>query len=210
MALTRKYLSAMGIEDDKAEMIINAHLEVVNPIKQERDELRDKAAQLDDVQKQLDKAGEKLKEFENSDSTDSWKVKHDAIVAEKKQLMKEFEDYKSEVASKELTAKKKEAYRTLLKEAGVSDKRLDSVLKVSDFNAIEFLEDGSVKDADKLSETIKGEWQDFIGQVGRRGADVATPQGTAGNGNLGNPDGGKPLSRGAMLAQKYKAEHYGS
>ena len=39
MALTRKFLKAMGIEDEKAEEIISAHVETVNGLKGERDAL---------------------------------------------------------------------------------------------------------------------------------------------------------------------------
>ena len=37
MPLTRKMLSAMGIDEDKQDEIINAHVEVVNALKEERD-----------------------------------------------------------------------------------------------------------------------------------------------------------------------------
>ena len=37
MALTRKFLSAMGIEQDKVDEIINAHVEVTDALKEERD-----------------------------------------------------------------------------------------------------------------------------------------------------------------------------
>ena len=41
MALTRKFLKAMGIEDEKAEEIISAHVETVNGLKGERDALQE-------------------------------------------------------------------------------------------------------------------------------------------------------------------------
>ena len=40
MAITHKFLKALGIEEDKAEEILTAHLETVNAIKAERDELK--------------------------------------------------------------------------------------------------------------------------------------------------------------------------
>ena len=48
MALTRKFLKAMGIEDEKAEEIISAHVETVNGLKGERDDLQE---QLEDEKK---------------------------------------------------------------------------------------------------------------------------------------------------------------
>ena len=111
MALTRKFLSAMGIGEDQAEQIITAHLETVNPLKQERDDYKIKAEQFDSVQKDLDATKQKLQEFEASDNKDSWKVKYDAAVEDKKKIQKDFDDYKADVAAKELSAKKKTAYR---------------------------------------------------------------------------------------------------
>lgn len=210
MALTRKFLSAMGIEDDKAEQIINAHLETVNPLKQERDDYKEKTENAASIQKELDAAKAKLKEYEESGEKDSWKVKYDSVVAEKKKVQKDFDDYKADVAAKELTAKKKEAYRALLKETGVSDKRLDAVLKVTDLSGIELDEEGKIKDSDKKVESIKSEWADFIGQVGQTGVQTPTPQGTNGSGNAANPNVGRPISRAAQLAQNYRNTHYGT
>ena len=116
MSLTRKFLSAMGIGDDQAEQIITAHLETVNPLKQERDDYKIKADQLDSVQKDLDATKQKLQEFEESGNKDSWKVKYDAAVEDKKKIQKDFEAYKADIVAKELSTKKKDAYREMLKE----------------------------------------------------------------------------------------------
>ena len=43
MAFTRKFLSAMGIEADKVDEIINAHIEVVDGLKEERDNFKKNA-----------------------------------------------------------------------------------------------------------------------------------------------------------------------
>ena len=57
---------------------------------------------------------------------------------------------------------KEAAYREILKAAGVSEKRIDSVIRVSDIDGIELGEDGKVKDAEKLTNSVKSEWADFI------------------------------------------------
>lgn len=46
MALTRKLLRSMGIEDEKIDQIIDAHTETVNALKDERDGLKDAADRL--------------------------------------------------------------------------------------------------------------------------------------------------------------------
>ena len=54
MALTRKFLSAMGIEDEKVDEIIGAHTETVNALKEQRDSYKADAEKLPAVQKELD------------------------------------------------------------------------------------------------------------------------------------------------------------
>ena len=169
MALTRKFLVAMGIEEAKIDEIINAHTEVTNSLKQERDGYKEKAEQFDSIQKELDKANEKLKKF---DEDDSWQDKYNQAVADKKKVEKDFADYKQEIVEKETTSKKKDAYKQLLKDIGISEKRIDSVLKVSDISNIELDDEGKIKDSKTLTENIKNEWSDFIVEAGERGASV--------------------------------------
>lgn len=56
MALTRKFLSGMGIEDKQIESIIEAHSDTVTALKNERDGYREKADLVPDLQKQLEEA----------------------------------------------------------------------------------------------------------------------------------------------------------
>ena len=170
MALTRKFLSALGIEEEKAEQIISAHLETVDPLKAERDKYKEDAEKLSSTQKEL----EDLKKSVDSGKEDSYKVKYEA-------LKEDFEEYKKGIESKELTAKKESAYRQLLKDVGISEKRINSILKVSDINSIEFDEDGKVKGEDKLKEEIRTEWNDFIQTSKTEGASVANPPANAGS-----------------------------
>ena len=54
MALTRKMLSAMGIDDEKQDEIINAHIEVVNALKEERDNYKSDSKKAESLQKKHD------------------------------------------------------------------------------------------------------------------------------------------------------------
>ena len=45
-------MKALGIDEEKIEEIINAHVETLQPIKDERDELKTKADALDAVTKE--------------------------------------------------------------------------------------------------------------------------------------------------------------
>ena len=58
MALTRKFLKAMGIEEEKIEEIISAHSETVTGLKEEAEKYKADAEKLPSVQAALDKANE--------------------------------------------------------------------------------------------------------------------------------------------------------
>lgn len=162
--LSRKFLSTLGIEDDKADAILETHSEVLNEVKAERDKYKEEADKLPGVQKQLNE----LQEVVKGNEKDPFKVKYEA-------LKEEFDKYKADIDTKALQAKKEGAYRDLLKAAGVNEKRIEAVLKVSDVDSIEFDDEGAVKGADKLTEAIKTEWADFITTTGVKGAQTANP-----------------------------------
>ena len=164
MALTRTILEAMGIEEKKIDEIISAHAETMSALKQQRDSYKAQADELAEVQRKLDEANETIK----ANDSDAWKVKYDAI-------KEEYENYKSDISAKETTRAKQAAYREVLKAAGVSEKRIDSIIRVSDIDSVELDESGKIKEADKLTESIKNEWADFIVSTNTQGANTATP-----------------------------------
>ena len=90
-------------------------------------------------------------------------------------LKKEYDDYKADVTAKNTRTEKENAYRELLKSVGVSEKRLNTIIKVSDIDSLELDKDGKIKDADKHTETVKTEWADFIETTTTKGANTATP-----------------------------------
>ena len=85
MALTRKMLKAMGIEEEKIDEIIDAHTETVNALKDQAKQDRDAAARLEAVQRELDD----LKAQGDGGYKDKYEKEHAA-----------FEDYKSQTAQK--------------------------------------------------------------------------------------------------------------
>ena len=165
MALTRKMLKAMSIEDEKIEQIIEAHTETVTGLKDEISGLKADAEKLEGVQKELDALKANV---EKDADKNPWKVKYDA-------LKEEFESYKAEETAKATKAQKEEAYKAILKECGVADKRIAAVTRVADIDSIELDKDGKIKDVDKLKESIKEEWADFIPTEQTKGAETSTP-----------------------------------
>lgn len=159
MALTRKMLKAMGIEDEKIDQIIEEHTESTDALKQQRDEYKAKAEA-----KATASTEPKPKDPEPSDG---YKAKYDT---EKKA----FEDYKANIAAEKAEADKRAKYRELIVKAGVDSKRVDSVLKVSDLSEIK-VKDGAIEGADDLVKSIKEDWADFIPTTQKVGANAPNP-----------------------------------
>ena len=169
MALTRKMLKAMELDEDKVSQIIDAHQSTIDEIAQERDaykadaeKYKAEAERLSTVEKDLIKAQAK---HEDADKT-SEKLKN---------LQEEFNTYKADVDAKASQAQKEKAYRALLAEAGISEKRFESIIKVSDLSGIEFDKDGKIKDSKSIVDGIKSEWADFIVTEGTQGVKTPTP-----------------------------------
>ena len=108
----------------------------------------------------------------------------------------DFNDYKARIARESDEAKVRAAYRQLLTDCKVSEKRLDAILRVTDFSGMKLDKDGKLEDADKLRETVKTDWAEFVTETHERGAKVETP-----------PEGGKPVrTREEILAIKDTSE----
>lgn len=198
-SLTRRFLEALGIEEKVQDQIIERHNEVLSDIKAERDKYKEDAEGKDEIQKQLDELKKKQSE-KDGEPSELEKVKKD--LADK---TAEYEKYKADIEAKETKAKKETAFRKLLKDAGISEKRIDIVVKASpnEIESIAFDKEGNIKDSDKLTASVKETWADFVVTKQQGGAQVQNPP--AGNG--GNPS--KP-SRAAELFKQHAENMYGT
>lgn len=148
MALTRKFLKGMGIEDEKVESIIEAHSETVEGLTKERDTLRAQAEKVPDLQKQLEDA--KAAAGDPNEWEQKYNAEHQAL-----------EDFKAQVAAEKADAEKAQAYRGMLAKAGIDPKLLDDIMAVTNLADVE-MEDGQLKDAGKLEEAAKEKWANFM------------------------------------------------
>lgn len=192
MALSRKMLQAMDIPAEKIDEIINAHSETVNAIKAERDDLKLKADKLDSVEKSLKDTQAELEKIKAGD----WEAKYNTVKSE-------YDSFKADTETKAIKSAKETAYKQLLLDTGISEKRVASILKVTNMDNVELDGDGKIKDAEKFAESIKSEWADFITTPGQKGADVSTPP-------TGEDKGTKQPSVAKQLAEAFQKEHYGA
>lgn len=164
MSITRSKLKAMGLTEEQVETIIEDHLETVNPLKEKGKKADELEQKLTDVQKELDDL--------KANTGDDYKSRYEKEHAD-------FDEYKKTVANEKATAEKRSLYRELLRECGVDAKRLDTILRVTDFTKIN-VKDGKLDNAEELTKGIKTDWADFIGKTETRGAEVTNPPGSAG------------------------------
>lgn len=155
-------LSAAGMPiealDGVAEEIAKRHMADIESIKEERDQYKASHEELPKVKDELAKLSD----------GDSFKAKYEA--------MKEKHDaYVAEIANKETMSKKQAAYKALLAECKISDKRHDAIAKLADLNAIELDEHGNIKDADKIKAALTTEWAEFVETTTTKTPTVPTP-----------------------------------
>lgn len=163
MALTRKFLTALGIEADKADEIINVHQETLADVKAERDRYKADAEKLPGVQAEFEKAKATAKNGGDYDK-----------------LKKEFDDYKAEVAGKELRAKKADILREIAKDAGLSEAGIAKVIKYQDYDKLELDDKGAAKDKAAVLKALKEEWPEYITKQHTEGVNTATPPANTG------------------------------
>ena len=177
--LTRKFLASKGLEADAIEDIIQAHTETVNALKDKLDgleELKAENARLKDVEAENDNLKKEVAKHSDKD--------YDKLKAE-------FDAYKKDIENKEVRAKKEGAYKDILKDAGIPERHFAKILKYSDVDGVEFEEDGKIKGADKILESIKEEWSDHIESTQKKGATTTKPP--------KNTAGGKSLNKDEIM-----------
>ena len=159
MSLSRKMLKGMSLTDEQIDTIIEAHTEVTDALKEERDTYKKSADRLTAVEKEL----QGLK-----DAGGDYEQKYN-------ELKKEYDDYKNKQSAEAEKKAKETAYKEMLKEAGVSEKRIPLILRVTNIDDIVLNKDGGLRDKDNLISSVKEEWADFIDVESTKGADTKKP-----------------------------------
>lgn len=166
MALTRKYLKSIGLNEDQIEGVIEEHTSVTNDLKETIKTLQADADKLPTVQKELDDL--------KAAGDGGYKEKYEAEV-------KAYKEYKQQVESEKETARVDADVLAMCKEAGITrEKALHLIVKDFDRSKIERDKDGKITNRDKLLAMVKTDYADFVGTIGTEGTPPATPP-TGGN-----------------------------
>lgn len=160
MALTRKLLKSLGLNDDQIEGIIEEHIATVDGLKQQAEQYKADAEKLPTVQQELDS----LKAVGDG----GFEAKYEA----EKQA---FADYKAGVERKELNGKKTNALDAVLKKAGIARESFrKQIIKGYALDTLE-MDGENLKDADALESTIKTDYADFVSIESEKGLPQTMP-----------------------------------
>ncbi|HPF54586.1 MAG TPA: phage scaffolding protein [Clostridia bacterium] len=162
MSLTRKMLSAMGIEADKIDQIIEGHTDTVNGLKDEIATYKADAEKLPTVTKERDE----------------WKKKHDDVLAKQPDAAKvqaDFDKYKADIEAEKTNAKKRAALEAKLIAEGANPDAIELMLHGADLETVKLNEKGEAEEVDKAVEPIKTKFAKYFGEVTEQGAPRKTP-----------------------------------
>lgn len=175
MALTRKMLKAMGIEDEKIDQIIEAHTETVEGLKDQVSTYKADAEKLPGVQKELD-------DLKKAGADGGYKAKYD-------KEHKDFQDYKAGIAAKESAAAKEKAARAYFAGKGIPAESMALVIRgaKAEIDGLE-LDGDKIKDAAALDSLLSGDYKGLIGRTATSGTNTQTPPDTTGGGAKSRAD----------------------
>lgn len=162
MALERKTLRAI-LEDETTD--------TSGKLKKILDVLHE---ETDTLQNQLDEKDAAIAKAEKE---------RDAANSGKRTAEQALTDYKAQQTAKESRAAKESKFREQLKAAGVLEKYFDRIVRLSgeDIDKMELDSKGNVKNADKLAESLKTDWSDYVGSTSTKGAPVDNPPANTGS-----------------------------
>ena len=166
MALTRKALKAMGLTDEQVDSIVEMHTDTVDGLKEKIRIAEEKAADYDEVKKQL----------EASKGGKDYKSEYD-------KLKGEFDAYKKDVTEKEVAAAKTKAGRAYFESKGIKGGNLEIAMRGAkdEISALE-LDGDKIKDTKALDALIAGDYKGLIVSESTKGADPVNPP--AGGGSV--------------------------
>lgn len=181
MALTRptlkEILSKAGVSaenmDDAIKEIIAGHTATVDALKERLDAVEKNVETVEKLKADADKYKTELEEAKKT-IADGEKYKNDYDT-----LKAEYDGYKADVETKSAKAEADKAFTKWLTDNGYTDKGANKIVKYGGYTP-EFNKDGTIKNADKLNESIAAEWSEYKITAKTEGAKTETPPSNTG------------------------------
>ena len=167
--LTRKFLRALGVEEDKIDEIVTAHQDTLEEIKAERDGLKDNASKLAEAQAEVTRLSGELEKAKKNGG-DAAKIQAD------------FDAFKQQIADEKAAAQTDADVLALLKEAGIQRESFQQLASKSfDRSKIKRNADGSISNRQELLDGIKTDFADCIATQQQQGTPPNNPPTGGGN-----------------------------
>lgn len=175
--LTRKFLRALGVEEDKIDEIVTAHQDTLEEIKAERDGLKDNASKLAEAQAEVTRLSGELE-----------KAKKNGGDAAK--IQAEYDAYKQQIADEKAAAQADADVLDIVKEAGIVRESFQKVVaKDFDRSKIQRGEDGTITNRQDLVNDTRTRYGDFTATQQQQGTPPNNPP----------TGGGAPLTRESIM-----------
>lgn len=173
MALTRRALKAMGIEEEKIDEIISMHTDTVDGLKEQVKTYKADAEKLPSVQQELDTLKQK--------GDDGYKAKYEKEHSD-------FEAYKSDIAKKETRAAKEAAVKAYYESKGITGDNLTIAMMGSGATLEQLELDGDkIKDSAALDSLVNGAFAKLVSTTNEKGVNTENPP-AAGSGKMTRED----------------------
>lgn len=186
MALTRKFLKALGIDEDKIDEIISAHGETVTALKDEIEKAKQGAEDSAAVAKERDSYKQRVETLEKASGNAS-------------KIQAEYDAYKAKIEAEQTNASKRALVKKALEGAGANPAAIDLLVGRVDLDKIE-IENNVIKDVEGMLKPIKADYAALFGKPEGRGTPPIDPPGGDGTGGM---------SAVRQIAQKYHENLYG-
>lgn len=157
--LNRKFLKALGVDEDKIDAIIEAHTDVTSVLVKERDEALSKAGDIEKLTRERDELKQKVTQ---------------AASDAKAEVQAAFDAFKKQVADEKAQAAKTEAVTALLKDRGARRPEfIEFLLSKVDLSKV-VVEDGAIKDT-AFIDALQSAYSGCFGEIDEHGAGPHDP-----------------------------------
>ena len=154
MALKRSALKAMGLTDEQIESVIEMHTDTVTGLKDKLDAAESGKESSDKLKADYDKIKAEYDELKKSVAeNEKYKEQYESTKAE-------YEKFKTDTETKAAKATADATFTKWLRDNGYTEKGAAKIVKYGGFTP-EFNKDGTIKNADKLSESVSAEWPEY-------------------------------------------------
>ena len=173
MALKRSALKAMGLTDEQIESVIEMHTDTVTGLKDKLDAAESGKESSDKLKADYDKLKADYDAIKQTIAeNEKYKEQYESTKAE-------YEKFKTDTETKAAKATADATFTKWLRENGYTEKGAAKIVKYGGFTP-EFNKDGTIKNVDKLAESVYAEWSEYQPKEHVEGAKTETPPANTG------------------------------